>query len=179
MSPTSRRKRIEPIGPKARHLNRDYRYADGGENQLAHLVQVGYLSGVPAPARCRATPTGATRTQPLDARARAYLDINCGALPQRAAAPANTTGLTLDAGAPATASSASASRRSRPARAPATTSSTSCRASRTSRSCRTAWRSTEPGVMMPELGRGTVHREGLALIRTGSPRMPGELRGDH
>jgi hypothetical protein len=25
--------------------------------------------------------------------------------------------------------------------------------------------STEPGVMMPELGRSTVHEEGLALVR--------------
>jgi len=29
-------KAIAPIGPKARHLNRDYRYAGGSENQLAH-----------------------------------------------------------------------------------------------------------------------------------------------
>jgi hypothetical protein len=33
--------------------------------------------------------------------------------------------------------------------------------------------SREPGVMMPEQGRGTVHREGLALVRSWIEAMPG------
>ena len=41
-------RKLLPIGPKARHLNRDFDYAGGRENQLAHLVRVGYLAGVPA-----------------------------------------------------------------------------------------------------------------------------------
>ena len=34
-----------PIGPKARHLNRDFAYADGKENQLAHWTRLGVLAG--------------------------------------------------------------------------------------------------------------------------------------
>ena len=34
-----------PIGPKARHLNRDYPYRDGTENQLAHWSRAGILAG--------------------------------------------------------------------------------------------------------------------------------------
>ena len=34
--------------------------------------------------------------------------------------------------------------------------------------------SREPGVMMPEQGRGTVHREGLELIREWIAALPGE-----
>ena len=34
-------KQIEPLGPRARHLNRDYAYASGKENQLAHWTGKG------------------------------------------------------------------------------------------------------------------------------------------
>jgi hypothetical protein len=33
--------------------------------------------------------------------------------------------------------------------------------------------SREPGVMMPEQGRNTVHREGVALIRAWIAALPG------
>lgn len=36
-----------PIGPKARHINRDYVYADGEKNQLEHLEALGWLEGLP------------------------------------------------------------------------------------------------------------------------------------
>ncbi|HEY2841729.1 MAG TPA: hypothetical protein VGJ26_21390, partial [Pirellulales bacterium] len=39
-----------PIGPKARNLNRDFAYADGAENQLAHWTRLGALTDAPAPA---------------------------------------------------------------------------------------------------------------------------------
>lgn len=37
-----------PIGPKARHLNRDYAYADGTMNQLSKWQAAGILQGLPA-----------------------------------------------------------------------------------------------------------------------------------
>src|SRR3546814_10616285 len=43
-------RKVHPIGPKARHLNKDYHYASGAENQLTHLAKLGYLDGLPAPA---------------------------------------------------------------------------------------------------------------------------------
>src|SRR6202020_2572909 len=42
-------KQIAPIGTKARHLNRDYAYAQLNENQLVHWAKVGYLEGAPPP----------------------------------------------------------------------------------------------------------------------------------
>lgn len=74
------------IGPAARHLNRDFAYADGSRNQLEHLEARGMLSGLPAAdeipssfafdeveARGPETLSG----DDLDAAARSYLDVNC------------------------------------------------------------------------------------------------------
>ncbi|MGO9649907.1 MAG: SO2930 family diheme c-type cytochrome [Terriglobales bacterium] len=67
-----------PIGPKARNLNKDYAYAEGSENQLAHWTRVGYLQGLPAPeARPKAAKWDDPTTASLADRAAAYLDNNC------------------------------------------------------------------------------------------------------
>ena len=50
-----------PIGPKARHLNRDFVYADGKENQLVHWSRTGALSGAPRQSRPHAWLYGMTR----------------------------------------------------------------------------------------------------------------------
>ena len=63
---------VLPIGPKARHLNHEGPY---GRNQLADWHTRNILNAVPA-----FTPQVASVAdvkQPLEARARAYLDINC------------------------------------------------------------------------------------------------------
>ncbi len=41
---------LEPIGPKARNLNKDFVYSDGAENQLAHWTRLGALAECPDPA---------------------------------------------------------------------------------------------------------------------------------
>ncbi|MEP7271713.1 MAG: SO2930 family diheme c-type cytochrome, partial [Acidobacteriota bacterium] len=73
-----RSKTLLPIGPKARHLNRDFVYADGRENQLTHWTKIGYLRGAPA---VELSPRAAVWNDPasgtVEARARAYLDVNC------------------------------------------------------------------------------------------------------
>lgn len=66
-----------PIGPKARNLNKDFTYAKGPENQLAHLARIGYLQGLPG---ANAIPKAARwddASAPIPDRARAYLDNNC------------------------------------------------------------------------------------------------------
>ena len=87
---------IEPIGLKARHLNRDHQYDAGLENQLQHLAALGYLTGAPAPAQAPRNAVWNDERQPVEARARAYLDINCGHC-HNGKGPANTSGLWLDA----------------------------------------------------------------------------------
>ncbi len=66
----SRSKVATPLGVKARNLNRD--------GQLEHWAQIGYLRGAP---RANEIPKAAVwndgATGTLDARAQAYLDVNC------------------------------------------------------------------------------------------------------
>ena len=86
---------IGPIGPKARHLNRDYEYPHGTQNQLARLVEEGYLTGAPEHADAPKLPVWTdTETWSLDERARAYLDINCAHC-HNPSGPAFTSGLDL------------------------------------------------------------------------------------
>jgi uncharacterized repeat protein (TIGR03806 family) len=157
-------RRIHPIGPKARHLNKDYAYAGGAENQLAHWTRVGYLNGAPAPADAPRDANWADARAPLDARVRAYLDINCGHC-HNVHGAANTTGLTLDwrtpedrhlglCKPPTAAGQGTGDRLFDIVPGQPDASIITYRLE-----------STEPGVMMPELGRSTSHREGVALIR--------------
>jgi len=157
-------RQIAPIGPKARHLNRDYDYSDGKENQLTHLARVGYLQGVPAAAQIPRNANWMDTHQPLEARARAYLDINCGHCHNPKGA-ANTTALTLDVTAgddrhlgickpPVAAGRGTGDHMFDIVPGQPDASILPYRMA-----------SSEPGVMMPEIGRSTVHREGVALIR--------------
>jgi uncharacterized repeat protein (TIGR03806 family) len=68
----------DPIGPKARLLNRPYPYPGGSANQLDHWSAIGALTGAP--------PSGSAARLPvwddpgdgtLEQRARAYLESNC------------------------------------------------------------------------------------------------------
>ncbi|WP_374562215.1 SO2930 family diheme c-type cytochrome [Ideonella sp.] len=164
-----------PIGPKARHLNRTLPYAEGEENQLVRWQRAGFLSGVPNPNDPGALPRAANWADtrlPLDERARAYLDINCAHCHQ-ANATASNTALRLDAFAPVdwqmglckppvAAGKGTGDRLFGivPGQPDASI---------------MAWRlaSTEGGVMMPELGRNTVHEEGLRLVRQWIASLPG------
>jgi parallel beta-helix repeat protein len=68
---------IVPIGLKARHLNRDFDYLDGSKNQLSHWQRAGALVGAPDPADAPRAVVWDDTTADLDARARAWLEINC------------------------------------------------------------------------------------------------------
>jgi uncharacterized repeat protein (TIGR03806 family) len=162
-----------PIGPKARNLNKDFSYAEGRANQIAYWTKVGYLKGAPAPEQA---PRLAVWDDPssgtLDARARAYMEMNCGHChnPQ---GPANTTGLYLTAAqadpmrlglckVPVSAGQGSGDLlfdvvQGRPEE--------SILVHR--------MESTTPKIMMPELGRTMVHQEGVALIREWIASMRG------
>ena len=93
----NRSKAVVPIGPKARNLNKDFSYAEGRANQLAYWTRIGYLKGAPPPENApREAVWDDPSTGAVDARARAYLDANCGHChnPQGSA---NTSGLYLTA----------------------------------------------------------------------------------
>jgi uncharacterized repeat protein (TIGR03806 family) len=163
---------LGPLGLKARHLNRDYPYADGTQNELVHLVKVGYLTSLPELAQVPRNANWRDATQPLDARARAYLDINCVHC-HSATGPANTTGLSFE---PLVATDRHLGVCKPPVAAGRGTGDHMIdiipgHPDDSILPYRLASR--EPGVMMPEQGRSTVHREGLALIREWIAAMPG------
>ncbi len=85
---------IVPLGPKARNLNRNIAYEGGEENQLAHWSSTGILSGAPSPEDAPAVPDWRDEMAPLEARARAWLDVNCAHCHRREG-PASNSGLFL------------------------------------------------------------------------------------
>jgi uncharacterized repeat protein (TIGR03806 family) len=163
---------IQPLGPKARHLNRDYSYASGSENQLRHLARLGYLSGIPEADLPRNADWRDAARASLDDRARAYLDINCGHC-HNAKGPADTSGLLLDIGdhdprhlglckPPIAAGRGTGGHRFGIVPGKPDESILAFRID-----------SDDPGVMMPELGRDVVHREGVELVRAWIASMEG------
>jgi uncharacterized repeat protein (TIGR03806 family) len=156
-------KQIAPIGTKARHLNREYPYAAGSENQLLHWTKLGYLTGVADPASAPRNADWRDVAQPLDARARAYLDINCGHC-HNAKGPANTTALDLTI-------FAAADRYLGVCKPPVAAGRGTgdhffdiVPGNPQDSILPYRIRSSEPGVMMPEQGRTTTHVEGVVLI---------------
>ena len=172
-APDNKANRIEPIGLKARHLNREHRYDAGLENQLQHLVGIGYLSGAPAPAQAPRNADWQDEREPLDRRARAYLDINCGHC-HSGRGPANTSGLWLDA-------AVTENMRLGVCKPPVAAGQGTGdhvfdivpgKPADSILPYRLA--STDPGAQMPELGRSTRHEEGVALIDAWIAAMPGD-----
>lgn len=160
----NRSRQLAPIGLKARHINRGFDYVGGRENQLAHLARVGYLAGAPAPAQApRDADWMDAGHASLEQRARAYLDVNCGHC-HSATGAAITSGLWLDANTqdrlklgfckqPIAAGKGTGDRRHDVEPSKPDESVLSFRMD-----------SADPAVMMPELGRSVVHREGVELI---------------
>lgn len=163
-------KKLHPIGLKARHLDRVVTVGGQTFNQLARLEAIGYLRGLPA---SRPTPAAdwLDETASLDARARAWLDINCAHC-HSPTGPADTSGLYLTRAAagpqlglckpPIAAGQGTGGFRF------------GIHPGKPDESIlvyRTA--STDPGAMMPELGRALVHDEAVGLLRRWIAGMPG------
>lgn len=153
---------ITPIGPKARNL---------GADQIALWSEVGLLSG--APQGIAEMPSIAVSQGTLDARARAYLDINCAHCHKSDGAASNSglwlgweeeSAVKLGIGKHPTAAGrgAGALRRVIEPGQP----------SQSILSFRMA--SAEAGVAMPELGRRTVDKEGVDLINQWIEELPND-----
>lgn len=171
-APDSNTRAIAPIGPKPRHLNRDFDYGSGPANQLAHMAELGLLVNAPLP---EAAPHNADWTDPavaLDARARAYLDINCSHC-HSPVGPADTSGLFLEPDTPAGPQlglcklpiAAGGGTGDRPYDIVPGEPDLSILLYRMA--------SVEADVMMPEIGRSTIHAEAVELIREWIAQMDG------
>ena len=94
----ARGKEMKPIGTTARQLNGDLIYAAGRMNQLTYWKNNGMLTSTPDLASApRLAVWNDPSTGDLNARARAYLDANCGHCHSRLG-PASTSGLFLNIG---------------------------------------------------------------------------------
>ena len=152
---------IAPIGIKTRYLNHN--------GQLEKLIVADMLDRLP-----RDAPRIARWDDPaakLDDRARAYLEINCAHCHNPAGAASNS-GLFLESGRrdpvalgigkrPVAAGRGSGGRDFAIQPGDPDASVLIYR-----------MESTDPGIAMPELGRATVHQEGVALLRAWIESMP-------
>ena len=167
---------ITPIGPKARHLNRDFAYSARAGESTRPLDPSGGTRWVhPLPAE---VPRLAVWNDPasgtLDARARAWLEINCAHC-HNPDGPARNSGLDLLASqrnptafgifkTPVAAGLGSGGRSFDIVPGQPDQSIMAYRIA-----------STHPGVMMPELGKRLVHDEGVALVRHWIAALPDPL----
>lgn len=155
---------LTPIGPSAEHLG--LRLSDA-PSELDRWRERGLIEGAPAAARAILSGT--------EARARAYLDINCAHC-HNPKGPANTSGLDLRAGQT---DPAHWGVRKRPIAAGRASGDMSfaIEPGRPERSILLhRMESTDPGVMMPELGRNTVDTDGVALVRQWISQMDADGR---
>ncbi len=145
---------LNPIGPKARNLN------DG--IQLAAWQRAGILDI--APANAPAVPRFDDPHAPLALRARAYLDVNCGHCHNRQG-PANTSGLWLDWNQPQDVNLGLGKRPTAAGRGSGGLAFAIAPGKPDQSYLITRMESLDPGIAMPELGRASVHSEGVAVVR--------------
>ena len=153
--------KITPIGPSVRQLNRADEH---GENQMQQLITKGWLHGAPGQDQWSQLARWDDATASVDDKAHAYLEINCGHC-HRKDGPAKNSGLdltthaegTLEKGvykAPVAAGKGSGGLMYDIVPGKPEESILVFR-----------MESNDPAVMMPELGRTIVHKEGVDLIR--------------
>lgn len=157
---------ITPIGPSARQLNSSFNYEQGAENQLQHWSKNHSLSSLPD--NKESIPQFVDyndASKSLQDRAMAYLDINCAHCHNKLG-QAQTSGLFLDwkntdktaygfFKTPIAAGRGSGGLQYDIVPGKAEESILWYRIA-----------SSDPGVMMPELGRSQNHPEGIALIKS-------------
>ena len=158
---------ITPIGPKARNLNRDYDHGtyqqQGPANQLAFWAEKGLLEGLPA----SGVPKAAywlDETAPLEARARTWLDVNCAHC-HRPEGPASNSGLFLTYGEESPVARGIMKRPVAAGRGAGSNQFDIVPGHPEQSILMTRVESTEPGVMMPELGRALTDERSVALLR--------------
>ncbi|WP_373522176.1 SO2930 family diheme c-type cytochrome [Aquiflexum sp.] len=153
-----------PIGVKAKYLNHAIRFGEESKNQLVKWSEVGFLPKIQDLNQYPTMVDYSDVSQPLELRAKAYLDINCAHC-HRAEGPASTSGLFLDYEetdpmklgvfkTPVAAGFGAGSFKYAIYPGKADESIITFRMS-----------TNKVGAAMPELGRVSVHEEGVGLIR--------------
>lgn len=155
---------MAPIGVKVKHLNNELDYGSESKNQLEHWTELGKLEGFQGESAHPSMINYEDSNLPLNDRAMAYLDINCAHC-HSAEGPASTSGLFLTHDqtdpmklginkTPVAAGFGAGKFKFDIVPGEADESIITHRMN-----------STQVGVAMPELGRTTIHKEGVELIR--------------
>lgn len=168
---TGRTRKLETIGIKTRHLNRGYHGAP--INQLEDWAQRGLLVGLPESSTRARNADWHHGNEPVQHRARSYLDANCGHCHNPGSAT-DTSGLWLDYGdhpprrtglckPPIAAGRGTGGRAWSIAPGDPDASILTFRMA-----------TTDPGMRMPELGRTLAHTEAVAAVSAWVASLDGE-----
>lgn len=157
---------LMPIGPKIRNLNHAYKYIEGSKNQLQKWTEEGYLNGYVDSENIenKLAKWDDIHSGTIEERAKGYLEINCSHC-HNPKGSANNSGLYLTLSdknpeswgimkSPVAAGKGSGDRMYDVIPGKPEESILTYRLE-----------STELESMMPELGRSTVHHEGVALVK--------------
>ncbi|PHR13584.1 MAG: hypothetical protein COA41_17990 [Sphingopyxis sp.] len=145
---------VTPIGPKARNLTRD--------GQLEEFARLGLIDAVPAVDY--AVPVWGESSAPLNARARGYLDVNCAHC-HNINGSASNSGLFLTYEETTPVRLGIKKRPVAAGRGSGTHDFDIAPGDPDDSIMIYRLNSLEPGISMPEVGRTTVHAEGVALLR--------------
>ncbi|PWF62271.1 hypothetical protein CBX96_16560 [Shewanella sp. BC20] len=171
-----------PIGPKARHLNRNYSYQDGTMNQLLKWESLGILQGLPNLSQVPQVPAyhdgdeatvASLSDTALMQTAKGYLDINCAHC-HRPEGNASNTGLKLEywRGYSDDAGFSHGTCKSPVAYGGGNLGFDVVPGNAAESIMHFRMQSTTPGDRMPEIGRSLSHDEGVALISEWIKRLP-------
>jgi uncharacterized repeat protein (TIGR03806 family) len=159
---------LSPIGPTARSLNHE---GPAGANQIADWSGRGLLTGAPSPEQAPRLARIGDEAAPLEAQARAYLDINCAHC-HKADGGASNSGLFLR-WTETDPTGWGVHKRPVAAGRGAGQSAFVIEPGAPDNSILVyRMESVEPGVMMPELGRSLVDESGVDLMRRWIATMP-------
>ncbi len=155
---------ITPIGPKARNLNRDFSHgSDAASNQLAWWADHSLLEGLPESGVQQAA-NWLDADASLDLRARTWLDVNCAHC-HRPEGPASNSGLFLTFDEPNPVARGIGKRPVAAGRGAGDNQFDIVPGHPERSILITRVESTEPGVMMPELGRALTDERAVDLLR--------------
>jgi uncharacterized repeat protein (TIGR03806 family) len=168
-----RDRNIVTIGPKLKNLNKDFSYPDGLKNQLQKWTEENYLRGYEQARDIAKFARWDDPNADLSQRALAYLEVNCGTC-HNPSGPAYVSGLYLHSSetnpynlgickAPVSAGKGSGGHQYDIVPGHPEKSILVYR-----------METTEPGAMMPEVGRKLVHQEGVQLIKDWISTMEGQ-----
>lgn len=165
--------KLQPIGPRLAYLDHDFTYPQGTFNQLQQWQAVGYLSDDAIRGEVNPIADWQDEQQALEARALAYLEVNCGTCHRRSG-QAGISGLYLTTQAedrdhlgicksPVSAGKGSGGHRYDIVPGQPEASILLYR-----------MLTDDPGAMMPELGRSVIHQEGVELVRDWIASLAGD-----